>query len=382
MEVLIVVKPADLRNECIVTEASGGARNLLENCAGLSAGQNVLVLLEDRRTGYYSATLADAFEQAAAQMQLRAKVLEVPFFAEDPAISDELAEMMRAADATVFLARLGDQLRFSDRLASVSPVVCYALDEEMLGSAFGTTTYGALVELKALVNTALSKASRIRVTCPLGTDFSGPGAVFPDDAGEVTVRRFPMSVFAPVPASPYRGRIAQAGFLVGTGSLYYQPYMRRLEDILTIRFEDGRITGFEGSEADMSAAQDHYRHVAERFGLDGSFVHSWHAGIHPGCSFRQPAGDNPERWSGAAFGNPRLLHFHTCGAYAPGEISLNIVDPTVTLDGIDVWENGRLHPERIDGGAQLLARHRELASLFANPAPENGLGPAGRLSGD
>ncbi len=68
----------------------------------------------------------------------------------------------------------------------------------------------------------------------------------------------------------------------------------------------------------MARAEAQYAHVAGLYGIDGGIVHSWHAGIHPGCAFAGSAHDSYERWSGSAFGNPRLLHFHTCGAYAPG----------------------------------------------------------------
>ncbi|MDP3523641.1 MAG: hypothetical protein Q8S27_03605, partial [Hoeflea sp.] len=274
----------------------------------------------------------------------------------------------------------GDQLRFNAELSSVRPIVCYALDREMLGSPFGRAPYRAFVALKACIDTALARASTIRVTCPLGTDFSGPGVAFPGTVGDVSVARFPMSVFTPAPAAAYRGRVAQAGFLVGTGSRYYEPYGVALSNTLFIAFDGNRITGFEGDADDVETARRHYAFVADRFGIERDFVHSWHAGIHPGCAFPGQAGDNLERWSGAAFGNPRLLHVHTCGAYAPGEICWNVVDPTIRIDGVAVWENGRLHPERVPGGAEILAAEPLVAAAFASPAQAIGLAPDGRLA--
>jgi hypothetical protein len=58
---------------------------------------------------------------------------------------------------------------------------------------------------------------------------------------------------------------------------------------------------------------------------------------------------------------------HTCGAYAPGEICWNVVDPTVKADGINLWENGVLHPERAPGGADLLEEYADLKKIFENP---------------
>ena len=70
---------------------------------------------------------------------------------------------------------------------------------------------------------------------------------------------------------------------------------------------------------------------------------------------------------------PRLLHVHTCGAYAPGEICWNLLDPTITLDGVALWSDGRLHPDRIPGGAAVLDGCPELAALFAQPATAVGI---------
>ncbi|RST86924.1 hypothetical protein EJC49_08390 [Aquibium carbonis] len=357
-----------------------GARNLLADCAGMRAGETLLVLHEDPTLGYYGPGLAEAVLEAAATMGIRATARAIPFDPDIDVPPADLRHAMLAADRTLFLARMGDQLRFNAELAAVRPIVCYALNRDMLGSVFGRAPYRAFVALKASVDAVLAGATSIRVTCPLGTDFSGPGVAFPGAKGDVTVARFPMSVFTPAPAAAYRGRVAQAGFLVGTGSKYYQPYGAALRDVLFIAFEGNHITGFEGDAADVDTARRHYAFVADRFGIDRDFVHSWHAGIHPGCAFPGQAGENLERWSGAAFGNPRLLHFHTCGAYAPGEICWNVVDPTVLVDGVAVWENGRLHPERVPGGSEILAAHPQVAAAFAAPAQAVGLAPHGRLS--
>jgi hypothetical protein len=357
-----------------------GARNLLLNCADMVAGQKLLILVEDSTTGYYDPALAIAVTEAAEALGISVTHRSVPFLPDATEPSGALAKAMLAADRTLFLSRIGDQLRFSSNLAQVNPVVSYALDAGMLGSGFGWAHHHAFRALKDRLNEAFARASEIHVTCPLGTDFRGPGAVFPQSNAEVTVRRFPLSVSTPVPAEGFHGQIAQAGFLTGTGSNYYQPYSVALNDVLMVRFTGNRITGFDGTPADVQTAQDHYDRVARRFGIDGSYVHSWHAGMHPGCAFHPSAAANFERWGGAAFGNPRILHFHTCGAYAPGEISINVVDPTIRLDGVAVWQDGRLYPERIAGGAEILQTYPCAAKVFADPSDKIGLGPDGRLS--
>jgi hypothetical protein len=354
-----------------------GIENMLRHCAGLEPGQSLLILTEDPSAGHYDPGLAPAVAAAAEAMGLRAGLLELPFSPRAEAPPSAAMAAIGAADRALFLSRRGDQLRFDAAMAAAAPVICYALDREMMASGFGAADHRAFVALLGCLNGALAAARHIRVTCPLGTDFEGPGARFAP-AGEVTVRRFPLSVFSPVPAAGYRGTIALAGFLTGTGRTYYDPQDLPLSGVLTVAFDGDRITGFGGPDA--ARARAHYDRVGALLGIDALFLHSWHAGMHPGCAYRRQAGENLSRWGGGAFGNPRLLHFHSCGAYAPGEISLNVIDPTIRLDGVAVWQDGRLHPERVPGGAAILDRYPCAAALFQSPAAAVGLAPSGRLS--
>ncbi len=356
-----------------------GVRNLLLNCAECEPGQRVLLVHETENDGYYEPELKQEIEKIAQRIGLRTETIGVPVARDVIDPDSELASKMHEADCTVFLARLGDQIRFRTRDAAMNQIISYALDRDMLASSFGTVDYGAFVKLKDLINKALVAAQEVHVTCPAGTDFKGGGIAFAQDGGDVTRKRFPLSVFTPVPASTFAGRVAQKGFLTGTGSNYYTPWSREIEDTLFIDFESSRIVGFAGSEKDVVAAKAHYEFVGRKYDIDTYFVHSWHAGIHPGCAYNVAAGQHFERWSGGAFGNPRLLHFHTCGEYPPGEISLNVLDPTVRLDGVAVWDNGHLHPERIAGGAALLAAYPEMAEAFENPSANVGQAPCGNL---
>ena len=228
--------------------------------------------------------------------------------------------------------------------------------------------------LKFVIDRMFGQARHIRVTCPRGTNFEGPGdPALLAQATDVRIRRFPMSVFAPISATAFSGQAVMTQFITGTCSRFYAPYAAPLAGSLTAHFTGNCLTGFSGDADDVRAAEDHYDTVAARFGIDRGYVHSWHAGIHPGCAYERPAAANYERWCSGAFGNPRLLHFHTCGAYAPGEISWNILDPTILVDDIPIWDRGRLHPERIPGGAEILADFPCAAMSFAHPNPAVGL---------
>jgi hypothetical protein len=364
--------------EPVQTELRAGILNMLCHCAGLENGQSLLILIEPAGYDHYDPGLAPAVAKVARDIGLRVSVQELAPCPMATAPAPEVMQAIAHADLALFLTRRGDQLRFDPVLGQTAPVMCYALDRAMMGSRFGQADHRGFMELLACLNAALAQARHLHVTCPLGTDFQGPGACFPKTGGEVTVRRFPLSVFSPVPAAGYAGQIAVAGFLTGTGRSRYIPYHLPLSDVLRIRFDGTSITGFDGPDA--PAARAHYDHVGALLGTAAQHVHSWHAGIHPGCAFRTLAGANVERWGSGAFGNPRVLHFHTCGTVAPGEISLNVIDPTIRLDGVPVWEAGRLFPERMAGGSEVLTRHDGMAALFANPETEIGLAASGLLA--
>jgi hypothetical protein len=350
--------------------AVDGARNLLLGCAGAQPGESLLIVEEDPALGYYGPGLAAAVAATAEGLSITTTTRRVGFSPSVGPLPDDLAAAMQAADHTLFLARLGDQLRYTDMPAGTRPIISYALDLEMLASPLGTAPAPVFEAMKALINGFLASAAEITVTCPLGTRMTGrvrPGAA----SNNTTVKRFPTTVFAPLDAIGFAGRIVVAHFLVGTGSNFYQPYGIPLETPLIAHIADGRLRHWEGPEA--AGAEAHYTHVAGLFDIDAHAIHSWHAGIHPGCAYPMPAHQNYERWSGGAFGNPRLLHFHTCGAYAPGEICWNLIDATLVADGVTLYEAGRLHLARIPGGAALLAAHPAIARLFDHPAQAIGI---------
>ncbi|WP_170415950.1 hypothetical protein [Ruegeria atlantica] len=349
-----------------------GARNLLTNCAHATAGDRLLIAYEPPEHGYFDADSVQIVTYAARSMGLSVDAVDVGFNPDNPHLSADLLARFESADIILFLARLGDQLRFSEMPQGKKIIVSFALNRELFGSGFSNGHHDAFLDIKAGINDVLSRATDVRVTCPLGTDFRGRPEMNLDMTGDTSILRFPMSVFTPVPAHSFSGRVALK-FLTGTGSKYYDDYTVEFEGPVFAMLESGRLTGFDGDPADAARAEAHYDRVAGQFGIDRNFVHSWHAGIHPGCGYPWDMRENFERWGGSAFGNPRILHFHTCGAYAPGEISWNVFDPTIVIDGVTYWENGAFHADRLPGGATILDKHPCAAALFADPDLDIGL---------
>ncbi|MCU0883644.1 MAG: hypothetical protein MUC44_01640 [Beijerinckiaceae bacterium] len=352
-----------------------GARNLLLRCAGARPGESLLILHEDPELGYFGEGLAGAVADVAGALGLRTTLMPAPFQAEAASLDAAQAAAVAGHDHALFLARAGDQLRFRTMPPGSRPVVSYVLDRQTLASAFGRADYAAFVALKTCFDALFADAGEIRATCPLGTDIRGRAPRQAGKAGpaDVSVKRFPMSVFAPLDAQGFEGQVAVARLLVGTGSRYYEPYGLPLASPLSARISGGRLLGWAGEAGEVARAEAHYAHVAGLFGIDGGVVHSWHAGIHPGCAFAGSAHEAYGRWSGSAFGNPRLLHFHTCGAYAPGEICWNVVDPTITVDGSVIFDRGRIIVDAVPGARSILDASPDVAALFAAPDPRIGL---------
>lgn len=323
------------------TKLKDAARNLLIDCAGLRAGMRVVILAEDPELGWYDGVCPEATADVAQYLGTEVQIIHVagPGTSLDPAIE----RICKTADIRVFFARCGDQGRFGRQPTRGVTVMVYARTAETFGSDFGTRPHGEMVALKQRMNAELFTAQEIRITCPLGTEVTGTPPSIHAEPEDVTVRRFPMCMPAPMPARHFSGKVALSGFLTPTGSKCYDPATLELRSLVFAWFEDGRITGFDGSADEVDAIRRHYRMVSERFGINADTVHSWHAGIHSGCQFSAPSADNPDLWSNTVFGHPAYLHFHTCGDYAPGEICWMIAQPTVTADGHALWADGQLH---------------------------------------
>ncbi len=353
--------------------AIDGAKNLLINCADLKSDETLLIISEDPQYGWYDRAAANVVAEQAAQMGITPTRINVgePGNTADPVVDAAI----KAHDCTIYFARIGDQDRFGNLAPGKKSVMSYIRDVEMLGSAYGRTHYGATIELKEAVNDILLSAENIKITCPAGTNVEGHASSSArEQKTDVSVLRFPLGVPLPMEATEFSGQVAITRFITPTGSKIYHPASVSLEGTVTAKFTNGRIDGFSGeSQRDVIRSEDHYAMVARTFKIDPDVVHSWHAGIHPGCDSNHPAEADPDRWSNTVFTNPRVLHFHTCGAYAPGEICWMIFDHTVCVDGINLWEDGRLLPQAFAQTRTCLENWPELTALCDNPAQGIGI---------
>ncbi|NBR03009.1 MAG: hypothetical protein EBT94_07760 [Alphaproteobacteria bacterium] len=353
---------------------SSGAANLIDNCLGNVEGMTILLVCEDPRHGWYDSAAPDRVhrELLARGAAVRRMMVDLP----ENRPNADVQAAMNEVDRVIFFSRLGDQGRFNWHYTGPLCVMSYALNEAMLEGGYGSLDHLSMHRLKTAIDEVTLGAENIRVTCPLGTYFEGSPSATATSGSDVVIHRFPMGIPQPVLAEGFSGKAVLSHYLTPTGSRIYTPEYLPLRDPVTAHFEASRITGFSGPADLVAAVEAHYERVARDFGLDGYNIDSWHAGIHPLMSYDQPAALDPLRWSGTAFQHPRLLHFHTCGSGPPGEICWMILDPTIEVDGIALWERGQLHPERFAATRRVLDGDPALAAAFRAPAGPVGVEPA------
>lgn len=348
---------------------SCGVDNLLFDCAGLRPGESLLVVSEDPKTGWWHPALCETLTDIARSrgFSVQTKIVQAP----EENAATEIRSLADRYDCTIFLARIGDQGRFGKVPPGKKQVVCYVRDLDMLCSEFAQTSYTSMQGMKKRVDQLLFSDRDIRISCPLGTDLRGRTEVARHgEPTDVSVFRFPVGIGAPVPAFPLKGQVIISGYLTPTGSRSYHPSVLKIESPVTARIKAGRILSFEGDDASVRMVERHYERVSQTFNIDPYLIHSWHAGIHPGLRWTIKEDVDPDLWSNSVFNHPRYLHFHTCGDYAPGEISWMLRDHSVFLDDIPLWEAGRLKPRNFSITRSYLRSNRTLATLYPTEQDE------------
>ena len=204
--------------------------------------------------------------------------------------------------------------------------------------------YGLAVATLEFVQSKLNLATRWRVTCPLGTDISGdsdPSTHITAPKAGFTIKLFPLGPFRTFACDHAQGRIVSRWF-PASATHRYEPYGLMLDEPVALVVDDGRLVDFEGPAGELGKLRQHYEHVGACFDIDPYVVHSWHGGTNPKIFYPDPPHNDLERWNGVLHSHPRYAHFHTCGAYNPGEIVVPVIDPSIRINDQPYWENGEL----------------------------------------
>ena len=345
-----------------------GARNLLIECMHLRAGDHLLIVAEPAELGHYDAALAPFLAEQATALGATATTLSIKPGRGPEDVSPALFEAIERASHTLFLNRVGDQLRFTALPGAGRKAVSYTLDLGYLGSAFGVAAYDALEVLRRRVVDVLANSTRYTIRCPLGTSLSmHSDTAFRSlaDTSGFSVDNFPIMIVPPIPADSLSGELVLTLALTSTDVHDYDNSTLPLPSPITLQLSDGRVVGVQGDPALTASVTAHLDRVDAQFGGEGRRVGSWHTGINPFTYFLRPALSDLGRWNGVAFGSPRYTHFHLCGAL-PGDICGQLFDATITFDDTMIWDRGRLAFLDAPANADL---RKQLQACFTGEGP-------------
>ncbi len=328
-------------NALLDDDLRDGARNLLLDCVGMRRGDDVLFVGEDHRRAFFDTSVCRVLATAARELGGRPQTVIARKTNGPEDVPDEVARVMAQVDHTIFVSRLGDQVRFSDMEGPGTRTMCYLHDIEYLRHPFARAPYGALSEVCRLLRREIARGQHCRITCPEGTELAGPVSGDAAELEDFSVRQFPVMIVPPIEARGLSGRIVLSRWLLSTSTHLYDDSLLPLPVPLVLRLEEGRIVAICGETEDVDRVRRHFESVAARTGGEAFRIHSWHAGINPTVFFNGCAEDDIEKWADMVFGSPRYTHFHACGT-APGDVAISLFDTTVSLDGEDYWRCGRL----------------------------------------
>ncbi len=326
-------------------DPKAGAKSLIEDAIGAKFGESLAIVAEDPGLGIYDAMVPECVSEVAGELGISTKIIPVGDHAGLENMPAEVSSALDTFDHVLFHSRLGDTLRFSDIPGQASKTMSYALDLSILGGPSCTVPHRVMEEIRTAYNHIADTAETWHITCANGTDLSGTqdvARVARGEAEDFTVTRYPVCAPRPLPCNTANGVVAFTHWLMASGNLQYENDELLLPEPILGHVKNGRIQGFDGPASLVTQIEQHYKRVGEALNLDPWIFHSWHAGINPGASYPVKGSRNIERWGKVAFANPRYLHFHTCGDYAPGEIAWSMFDANVTFDGVQIWDKGEL----------------------------------------
>lgn len=325
--------------------AREGARNLLVNCADVRPGEKVLIVGEEGPHAYYDKSVCALIAEEAQRLGARADVLIAPETSGPEDFPESLSSAMQAASCSIFVARLGDQIRFCPLPGQGRKAMCYLPDIDYLADPFARNHYDILRQVNFEMEKAIHNASTYRITCHKGTDVTGNMGTAPGKSSNdnrmtpFSMDLFPVMIFPPLTCSGMSGHLALSYWLTTSSTHRYPDPVLKLDTTITAHVDSGRITRFEGDAEEVARTRSHFERIGRIVGGDPMAVNSWHTGINPRTFYKNNPEEDIERWGDMVYGSPRFTHFHACGS-DPGDISIMLLDATISFDGVEYWKDG------------------------------------------
>ena len=343
--------PASAGHRYSEDDVRRGARNMLVDGCDMKAGDEVLILNEN---GITEPAAVDIIADEARKLGGRVHVMWTDTVKGPEDMPPSVVKAFESPDVTIFNHMIAGVLRMVPFNGRGMKMLNFLQTWDQLGSPFAHTPYKVWLEVLKNLGPRLGMAKSWRITCPLGSDFGGPvpqpgqspkadkpAKTDAKAAGDgFTLRTFPLGVCQVFDSMQASGRLA-VRWLTPSGIHVFEPNGIALPSPVLIEIENGHITGFDGDAAAVSQLRAYMEKCGGEMGKEPYLVNSWHAGINPRCAVTAGPQQGLDQWMYMVHANPRIVHFHTIGAVQPGEMSIPVVDPTITFDGEKLWDQGR-----------------------------------------
>jgi hypothetical protein len=315
-------------------ELEAGVQNCVKDCGEVRRGQKVFVVSE---AGAADVQVAEAVAQCARDQGGRVEVVwgsKIPKDRPD----DIPVDVLRAySEADVLFSHYPSLKREALHRHFPSEkrtrVPNRARRVELMSSQWAAFPYSVQRAMALSVDALSAPGNGWCITSENGTDVRGTfgsrestvaQAYFIEEEGGRARRNFPGGVHSPVVAMATEGIIV-ADHIAGFGSM-------NRNNPLTLELNDGRVVSVKGGD-------DEGKMLAAMNKTDG-FIDSWHAGVNPMTVVPYARTENPVEWYSYSHCSPMIVHFHVGRSHAP--IDAACFRQSITIDGLTVFENGRL----------------------------------------
>lgn len=312
-----------------------GIRNLVTNCAEVSAGENVLILDE---YGNVDTEIADLIRDAVKESGASCYVMwgeSLPRGSKT--LPQVLVAAILAADKVIFNYDI-NRVVLDQYVAGKGAVQINngCRTPELMSSAHARYDWTKVRRICAGLEKICAGAKRWRVTSPAGTEITGEvcsesevaGAFFAQDAAASRfIRVFPGEVYAPVGSIRANGTVVTEYINIVDTAPWEEPAV--------VSIENDRVVHVAGGDRANQLTRE-LQEASQGFGENAKILDSWHGGMNPAA--RVPTAQNPSLRG--ATSSQALMHFHLGRLKRP--ISAGILNHTVELDGRKIFENGRL----------------------------------------
>lgn len=312
-----------------------GVRNLVEQCAEVKAGDEVLILNEFGKVDDEIAKLiAETVKATGATYHV--------MWGESVARSTKalpkilIGAMLSSAKIISNFSLNRALLDEYTRGKAIVQINNMARTVNLMASNHARYHWGMVRAIYSRLEEIFSAARQWQITSPAGTEIGGEigsgsevaDAYFAQEAeASRFIRVFPGEVYTPVGSKGADGKIVVEYINMRDSQLW--------EETVTLAIRGNKVTKIEGGSRAQQFEKTMEANV-KAHGDKATLVDSWHGGMNPQA--RIPTTDNMSL-QGATSG-AGLMHFHLGSQKEP--VSAGILYHTIELDGRKIYEAGKL----------------------------------------